>query len=146
MTKLQEVLTLKEIDQLHSSILQFSHNTLTIKKICATVLVAITTIVLQITSFKLNIAVYIACIITITIFWIIDANSYYYQRKLRIRMNYLVNELNQENLIIGFGMPLKSLKEKPSWIKSLFNISQFFYILTFIIIIIVLLCDTWNLY
>ena len=80
-------LKLKEIDQLDSAILQFSRNTLATKKICASLLVGIAALILKLTNNNLDFSIYISSFITLLIFWVIDSNSYYYQRKLRIRIS-----------------------------------------------------------
>jgi hypothetical protein len=139
--KLKETLKLKEIDQLDAAILQFSKNTLATKRICATLLIGVSTIVLKITNDEIDYALYVGSIVTLIFFWIIDSNSYYYQRKLRIRMTEIVNDLRGNELISdGYGMPLKK-KEKASWSKAFFNSSQVFYYLGFLIIILVALVD-----
>lgn len=142
---INQTLKLKEIDQLDSAILQFSKNTLITKRICASLLVAIIAIILRITDDTLDFSIYVASVITLFIFWIIDANSYYYQRLLRIRMSKIVNELKENDLIVGFGMPLKK-DEKITWIKSLFNSSQLFYLLSVFVIIIVAFCNSIELF
>ena len=142
MNNIDQILKLKEIDQLDNAILQFSKNTLATKKICATLLVGIVTIILKITDNKIDDAIYFGGFITLLIFWLIDANSYYYQRKLRIRMSKIVLQLEENKVIDGFGMPLGK-NEKANWLKSLFNESQFFYYLGFGIFLILLICDKY---
>jgi hypothetical protein len=138
---IKETLKLKEIDQLDAAILQFSKNTLATKRICASILIGVSTIVLKITNNNVDFALYVGSIVTLILFWVIDSNSYYYQRKLRIRMTNIVNDLNSIGIISdGYGMPLNR-KENPSWIKAFFNISQAFYYIGFLIIIIVTLAD-----
>lgn len=139
--KLKELLKLKEIDQLDAAILQFSKNTLATKRICATLLIGVSTIVLKITNDKIDYALYVGSIVTLIFFWIIDSNSYYYQRKLRIRMTDIVNKLRANEFISdGYGMPLNK-REKASWSKAFFNSSQVFYYLGFLIIITVAIVD-----
>ncbi|HKM00790.1 MAG TPA: hypothetical protein VJ083_01920 [Sedimentibacter sp.] len=136
---------LKEIDQLDSAILQFSKNTLITKRICASLLVAIIAIILRVTDDKLDFSIYVASAVTLLIFWIIDSNSYYYQRLLRIRMSKIVKELKNDDLVIGFGMPLKK-DEKITWGKSLFNSSQLFYLLSIFVVVAVAICDSIELF
>ena len=105
--EIKTTLKLKEIDQLDAAILQFSKNTLATKKICASLLVGVIALILKITDNSLDLSIYVSSFITILVFWIIDSNSYYYQRKLRIQMTKIVNELKEEQILInGFGMPL----------------------------------------
>lgn len=139
MTDIDQTLKLKEIDQLDSAILQFSRNTLATKKICASLLVGIAALIIRLTDNNLDYSIYISSFITLLIFWVIDSNSYYYQRKLRIRMTEIVNELKDNKLILnGFGMPLEN-KETSSWKKAFFNESQLFYLFGLIVIIILLI-------
>ena len=142
---IKTTLKLKEIDQLDTAILQFSRNTLATKKICASLLVGVIALILKITDNSLDLSIYVSSFITILVFWIIDSNSYYYQRKLRIQMTKIVNELKEEQIVInGFGMPL-SKSEKASWRKAFFNESQLFYILGAIVIIGLLIIDKTGL-
>jgi len=144
--EINQILKLKEIDQLDSAILQFSKNTLATKKICASLLIGIIAIILRITNNSLDDSIYISSFFTFLLFWIIDSNSYYYQRKLRIRMSKLVKELQDNmSLVNGFGMPLEQ-NETPSWIKAFFNESQLFYIIGITVVIILFALHKMNLY
>lgn len=143
--EINNILKLKEIDQLDSAILQFSKNTLATKQLCATVLVAILAIILKITANKLDYAIYVGSLITVIVFWIIDSNSYYYQRKLRIRMTGLVNNLIPETIISdGYGMPIIK-SETNAWKSAFFNHSQYFYLLLTIVIVTIAIfqCFGW---
>lgn len=138
---INETLKLKEIDQLDSAILQFSKNTLATKKICASLLVGVVTIILKLTDNTLDYSIYVGSIVTIMIFWVIDSNSYFYQRKLRIRMTGIVNELRKSEFVIdGYGMPLVKTG-KASWQRALFNSSQLFYLIGTVVIIVVFVID-----
>lgn len=138
---IEDILKLKEIDQLESAILQFSKNTLASKKICGSLLIGVISIILKITNNTLDLSLYVACFLTLFFFWILDSQSYFYQRKLRIIMTNKSNELRKGSKITnGLGMPLNK-DEKASFGKSLFNWSQSFYLIGFIIIGGVLVAD-----
>lgn len=139
MDDINKILKLKEIDQLDAAILQFSKNTLASKKICATLLVGFITIILQMTKNYFDVSIYFSCGLILFIFWITDSISYYYQRKLRIRMAEIVKELNNSPLI-GLGIPLQT-NEKITWKKSLFNHSQWFYYFGFTVLLLVIIYD-----
>jgi len=146
MDDIHKTLKLKEIDQLDAAILQFSKNTLVTKRICASILVAIIAIILRITDNNLDNSIYVASFITLIIFWVIDANSYYYQRLLRQRMTQITNELKGGTFVqFGFGMPLKK-EEKINWVKSLFNNSQLFYLLSIVVVICVCIFDSLEMF
>ena len=141
MSDIKQTLKLKEIDQLDSAILQFSKNTLATKKICASLLVGITALILKLTDNSLDLSIYLSSFISLLIFWIIDSNSYYYQRKLRIRMTEIVNDLKDNQLVTdGFGMPLDN-KEKSSWRKAFFNDSQLFYLFGTLVVVALIIID-----
>ena len=144
--EINQILKLKEIDQLDSAILQFSKNTLATKKICASLLIGIIAIILRITNNSLDDSIYISSFFTFLLFWVIDSNSYYYQRKLRIRMSKLVKELEDNaSLLNGFGMPLEQ-NETSSWIKAFFNESQLFYIIGIVVVVVLFIFHKMNLY
>ena len=145
MEDINTTLKLKEIDQLDAAILQFSKNTLITKRICASLLVAIVAIILKVTDNKLDFSIYVASWVTLFIFWIIDSSSYYYQKLLRIRMSKIVKELSDNKIVSGFGMPLKK-DEKITWLKSLFNSSQLFYLLSIFVILVLVSCDLYGLF
>lgn len=139
--EIQETLKIKELDHLNAAVLQFSKDTLASKKVCASLLVAIIGIILKITDNILDPSIYVAGYVTILLFWILDSYSYYFQRKIRIRMSQIANELkNKDFLLDGYGMPLLK-NEKPSWKRAFFNNSQLFYLLLGIIGLIIMFVD-----
>lgn len=137
--EINETLKLKEIDQLHDTVAQFSKSTIETKKICATLVVAVSTIILKVTDNHLDPSLYITTLSVVFIFWLIDSNFYYYQRKVRIRLDSIVKELQPDRIITGFGMPIS--KQPRMIISSLFNYSQIFYLVIGIGIIIVAILD-----
>lgn len=123
---MNHTLKLKEIDQLHDTVSQFSKSTIETKKICATLVVAVATIILKVTDNHLDPSLYVTTLSVVFIFWLIDSNFYYYQRKVRIRLDAIVKELQPDRIIVGFGMPISN---QPKLIfSSLFNHSQIFYL------------------
>jgi len=60
-------------------------------------------------------------------------------------MSKIVNELRSNEIILGFGMPLKK-DEKITWMKSLFNSSQLFYLLSIFVVVILAICDSIELF
>lgn len=128
-------LKLKEIDQLDSAIIQFSKNTMQAKKICAASLIGVSTLILAITDNIIDYSIIWCSFLTILTFWITDAIFYYYQIKLRLRMINIIKEIKSSEIINEFGMPIKQ-KNKASWLRSLFNLSQIFYFILSILIFI----------
>lgn len=76
----------EQIEQLHAATLKASDSCFELKKLCATVLVPIATLVSVFTDKLLNDAVFLAAILVIVAFWLADTVSYFYQRKLRAAM------------------------------------------------------------
>ena len=134
----------KEIDQLHAAVLQFSNCCLEMKKLCSTVLAAITGIILAITESKLDIALFGAAFMISVVFWIVDSQAYYYQVKLRRKMTDIANEIRQNNMVQDFTMPLGGrpgyskdyLNQASNILEAAFNWSQIYYFLIAFLIII----------
>lgn len=134
----KEQLKLKEIDQLHAIILQFSKNTLQLKTICSTVLIGILAVILKITGNKFDLAIIWCSLVTVVSFWIIDSFSYYYQRNIREKMIEKINKLMpDDNIADKFGIPL-SKGRKSSIVAALFNWSHIFYYIGLTVIACVL--------
>ncbi|WP_152447796.1 hypothetical protein [Rhodococcus triatomae] len=74
------------IDQLHAATLKASDSCFEIKKLCATVLVPTGTLVALFSNRNLGVAVFVAGILVISFFWMADAVSFYYQRRIRVKM------------------------------------------------------------
>lgn len=111
--------------QLHNATLQFSKNTLEIKKLFATVVIGFFTIT---TGLPKNIAIekQILILIVLTVlFWVLDAQSYYYQKKLRKQMEALENKiLGKKEDNICSVCKYYNIK---NYFKSIFNASMFIY-------------------
>ncbi len=118
------------IQQLHNAVLQFSNNTMEVKKLFVSVLIAFFTIIVTmnpgITSLS-KMQLIILGIIDI-LFWMLDAQSYYYQKKLRQQITDLQEKLRKN----------VNPKEKRSVFvlirKSIFNMSMFIYIVVPVIL------------
>jgi hypothetical protein len=76
----------EQIEQLHAATLKASDSCFELKKLCATVLVPIATLVSVFTDKRLNDAVFLAAMLVVAAFWLADAVGYFYQRKLRAAM------------------------------------------------------------
>lgn len=141
-------LKLKEIDQLHSAVSEFSKKCFETKKFFITTLMAITTFMLDVKSNKsISIQYLLIVLFTIVLFWTLDAQAYYYQEKLRIKMNHIANIIRLERGLKeehGFGIKMKKKRLENSCIlkkilRSLFNSSQYVYIILFLIDIIMII-------
>jgi hypothetical protein len=75
------------LDQLHAATLKASDSCFEIKKLCATVLIPTGTLVSVFAAKRLDLSVFVAGILVVALFWLADATSYFYQRRLRNRMS-----------------------------------------------------------
>lgn len=118
------------IQQLHNAVLQFSNNTMEVKKLFVSVLIAFFTIIItvnpSITSLS-KMQLIILGVIDI-LFWMLDAQSYYYQKKLRKQITDLQEKLKGS---------VNCTKKKSIYVlirDSIFNPSMFIYIVVPIIL------------
>lgn len=128
-----EDLKLKEIDQLHSAVTEFSKKCFEIKKLFVTLVSAAATFIIKFNGNKIDYKTFGVLFIVIILFWTLDAESYYYQEKLRHAMKKIMNEIRGgRNISIttdGVGIPLsKKRKENTMAIRAYFNVSQSIYI------------------
>lgn len=125
-----------DIDQIHKAVLQISSNCFELKKLCATVLVSAGTLLSTFLGWHINRALVCGGLIITAFFWVLDAQSFYYQRKLRDRMDLLNNNIRGRSGLHG-SRANGLLVGK--W-QSLFNESMVFYLtLAFIFAIVGLL-------
>jgi hypothetical protein len=122
------------IEQLHAVVLELSKNCFELKKLCATVLIAAVTLLATFTNEQLDPSAFVGGLIVVSFFWVLDAQSYYYQDKIRTHMKKLsqqrVKRANPNATVDGVGMPLDPARtEKNRRMRSLFNGSMFFYLL-----------------
>jgi hypothetical protein len=122
------------IEQLHAVVLELSKNCFELKKLCATILIAASTLLATFTNKQLDPSVFVGGLIIISFFWILDAQSYYYQEKIRARMKTLSEQrarrVNPNTIIAGVGMPIAPTRTAETRRRrSLFNASMLFYLL-----------------
>lgn len=77
----------EQLEQLHNATLKAAESCFEFKKLCATVLVPLAALLSIFTDKQLDSAVFLAPIVVVIAFWLADAVSYFYQRKLRSRMS-----------------------------------------------------------
>ena len=131
----QDDLDTQSINQLHAVVLEISKSCFELKKLCATVLGASMTLVASFTRQSLDPSLFVGATLVIAFFWIADAQSYYYQEKVRIRMKELQEGLLSRSsglrLVDGVGMPITMQRSSwPRWKRvfhSVFNWSMMFY-------------------
>jgi len=129
---IEDELDRMSIDQLHANVLNFSKNCFEVKKLCTTILVSASVLVATFTSGSLDHSFFVAAVIVIGFFWVLDAQSYYLQRLLRFRMKELEAEILIRNQSTkraeGIGIELTgSPSTRALRFKSYFNESMAFY-------------------
>lgn len=145
----QDELDKISIEQLHKAVLQMSSNCFEIKRLCVTVLVASGTLIATFTNKKLDPAMFIAGAVIAIFFWLLDAQSYYYQEKLRARMKTLSEGMATRRgftlQVEGVGMELSEEREKwrfaPRALHAVTNASMGFYL-----IVVLLMLALWVLH
>lgn len=122
----------KKIDQLHNATINFSKNSLEIKKLLFVVIGILTPLIINLCGNHITGTLFISLYITIFLFWIFDSYTYYYQKKLRFQMDFYFKQILDKNENIQQKNKFKMI------IISLFNWSHFcFYgILIFVVIIL----------
>lgn len=122
-------LRLKDIDQLHSTLIEFNKNSIELKKLCTGLITTMTIVLCKIDSNTLKWE-YLAIVIMMSLtFWAVDAYYYYSQRNIRSKMIKLKNKLvpNYEKQITN------------NRFDAIFNYSNaiyFFFIIASIILIV----------
>lgn len=131
-------LKMKELDQLHNVTLQFSKNSLEIKKIYISLIIGVTTLFIKINESKLDISLYIIISAISILFWFLDSQNYYYQEKLRHRMKKVKRDLKGNGSTGGMGIPLEEQRTLNTLKRrSIINWSNSLYI---IIVVIITFC------
>lgn len=129
-----------QLGQLHEVVLQLSKNCFEIKKLCLTVVVSALVLISTLSSDSghagLDPAHFAGAGIVILFFYLLDCQSYFYQEKLRAKMediirNYLdgTNEAPPGRIFV-LGVPVKDRGGLGSRVgHALFNASMLFYLL-----------------
>lgn len=130
----------KIIDQFHNAVLNFSKNSMQAKKIMFTLLGIFVAAMLQASSWNIVIRWFPIIIGIVILFWAFDAQTYYYQEKLRTAMDMRFEALKKR-------YPASDRKDEFTLpdnrhggcrvLRSFFNSSVVFYP---IIIVIVVIC------
>ena len=129
-----------EIDQLHNAVLAISKQCFDLKKACITIIVAIFAIIPNIkpTSNSIDYTSLYYCIsVSATLFfYLADSYCYYYQRKLRARIDQLVKIAKHKSSIEYYYGPNSCSKTtKATIFNAMFNPSQCFYLILIILLL-----------
>ncbi|WP_353119602.1 hypothetical protein [Myroides odoratus] len=124
----------KIIEQLHNATNRFSTSSLEFKKFYFTILGLTTPIIYKLSGEKLDYSILLAPLIISIFFWFLDSFTYYYQEKLREKMDNHFGKLKQRNSQNEssdteeeeFTLP-NNRNGKNRILRSIFNISNAFY-------------------
>jgi hypothetical protein len=87
----------KIIDQLHSATVNFSNASLELKKLFIVMVgIAIPTLI-KLSGDKLDLSLFITIYVLTSTFWFLDSFTYFYQEKLREKMDGLFKDIKQRN-------------------------------------------------
>jgi hypothetical protein len=110
----------KEIDQLHSTLMEFNKNSIEIKKLCAALFTAIPVFLFTINGDVFKQEYFLISLVVCVAFLIVDAHYYYNQRKIRAAMNNIKQSLIGD---IKIGIEAK----KVGFWGAIFNTSNSIY-------------------
>jgi len=83
------------LEQLHKVVLNLSKNCFEIKKLCVTILISASILLISFTSQELDLSIFICGLIAVLFFCILDVQSCYYQSKIRVQMRRITESLAQ---------------------------------------------------
>lgn len=135
---LDDELDWSELDQLHDVVSQISNFCFETKKFCITTELLALALLAKFTDNKVDSSLFIAALIIPLCFWLLDSVAYYYQRKLRDKMELICHRLKERN-----GQKTSPNKENKSpkirergyckVAKSAFNHSMWIYVFMILI-------------
>lgn len=143
---LEDEIDWKVIDQLHAATNFFASTSTELKKIFFTLIVIAIPTLIKLSGDKIDRALFISIYILTFLFWILDSYTYFYQDKLREKMNLLFNDIknrnktenmqgnNEEEVTIEINRTSKNRLK-----RSLFNYSMSLYLLVFIVNLLALI-------
>jgi hypothetical protein len=127
-----------QIQQLHGMLLQVANNCFEVKKLCATALVATATLIATFGNRQLRPAIFPVALVVVVLFWITDAQSYYYQEKIRARMKQLqqrrVDRAGLTYRVDGVGMQFVARPTRiTKLLRAMVNESMLYYVVLAVI-------------
>ncbi|MEO1404424.1 MAG: hypothetical protein AAFV72_24670 [Cyanobacteria bacterium J06635_1] len=132
----QNSLDKESINQLHEAVLQVSQTCYDIKKLCATIVGSAVAGVVGLAQVQPDVRIgYPFFLIGTAIsafFWFLDGQNYLLQRKMRLRMKELADDIAKRSgfmlLVDGVGMPISTKNKQTNLVlQAAFNNSMVFY-------------------
>jgi hypothetical protein len=131
----------KIIDQLHTATVNFSATSLELKKLFFVLLGITIPALIKLSGDKLDLSLFVTMYVLITTFWFFDSFTYFYQEKLREKMDSIFNKIKirnkaeiilPDNMKSEFTIETVRISKDRVW-RSISNISLRFYFVLFII-------------
>lgn len=94
---LQDELDWKLLDQLSGVVGQISNFCFETKKFCVTTLFVVITLIVKLTSDKLDSSIFVAALFITLCFWFLDSTGYFYQVKLRGTMEQIRERITAQD-------------------------------------------------
>ncbi|SNR83373.1 hypothetical protein [Flavobacterium sp. ov086] len=140
---LEDEIDWKVIDQLHTATNFFASTSTELKKLYFTLVGISIPILIKLSDDKLDRSLFISIFTLTLLFWILDSYTYFYQDKLREKMNVLFNNIKHRNIIKKtisedndeIIIEIDRTSKNRIW-RSLFNYSMLLYLTMFIITLI----------
>jgi hypothetical protein len=138
---LEDEIDWKVIDQLHAATVNFSTTSLELKKLFFVLVGIAIPSLIKLANDKLDISLFITLYIFTITFWFLDSFTYFYQEKLREKMDLHFNQIksrNKETLLMpahikqDFTIELNRTKKNRLW-RSVSNPSVRFYFVLLIL-------------
>lgn len=125
----------KIIDQLHTATLNFSTTSLELKKIFFVLVGIAVPSLIKLSGDKLDISLFVTLYVLSFTFWFLDSFTYFYQEKLREKMDKLFNQIkarNTKTIVISDSSKQdftieKERTNKDRFFRSIFNSSVRLY-------------------
>lgn len=95
---LEDEIDWKIIDQLHTATLNFSTTSLELKKILFILVGIAVPSLIKLAGDKLDTSLFITIYLLSVTFWLLDSFTYFYQEKLREKMDKLFNQIKKRNI------------------------------------------------
>jgi hypothetical protein len=95
---LEDEIDWKIIDQLHSATLNFSTTSLELKKLLFALIGIAVPILIKLAGDKLDISLFITIYLLALTFWFLDSFTYFYQEKLREKMDRHFRDIKIRNI------------------------------------------------
>ncbi|TFZ45587.1 hypothetical protein E5C33_08895 [Stenotrophomonas maltophilia] len=131
---LSDELDWKLFDQLHVAVSQFSGFCFEIKKFCVTTEFVVISLIATLTK-SVDVSMFVAAAVISVSFWILDATAYYYQVKVRGRMEEIRRDILKRSSLqegeseISEVIDIDRSKGDPAELlfKAIFNHSMWIY-------------------